>query len=272
MTRELNGAELAGFIKERQLKQVRNLRQEYGVVPTLCIVVSDTADPVIETYVRLKASYAKDIMVDVQTIRVPEGAMIKMINDANIDSNIHGIIVQLPLKNVSQISSIVTTILPDKDVDGLGSDAIFTSATAQAIDWLLSGYNIALRNKRIALLGRGRLVGAPLEKLWRSYGYQIVSFDIDSGDIRGSLLESDVIVTATGVPGRLTSADVRTGSVVVDAGTASESGVIVGDAADDLRQRQDITITPIKGGVGPLTVAVLFDHVIQAALKSVGKL
>ena len=97
-------------------------------------------------------------------------------------------------------------------------------------------------------------------------------FDIDSGDVRDSLRSSDVIVTATGVPGRLTSEDVAQKAVVVDAGTASEKGVIVGDASADLRDRTDVTMTPVRGGVGPLTIAVLFDHVIQAALRSISKL
>lgn len=75
----------------------------------------------------------------------------------------------------------------------------------------------------------------------------------------------DVIVTATGVPGLIGSADVKSGAVVVDAGTASENGMILGDVAEEVREREDLTITPVKGGVGPLTVAALFDNVIRAA-------
>ncbi|HPQ82183.1 MAG: bifunctional 5,10-methylenetetrahydrofolate dehydrogenase/5,10-methenyltetrahydrofolate cyclohydrolase [Candidatus Saccharibacteria bacterium] len=270
--RELNGAELAGFIKERQLKQVRNLRQEHRVVPRLLIVQSKSDNPVIDTYVRMKQRYADDVLIEVELVKLDETAMPAKIAAANIDSNVHGIIVQLPLKNDSQIDEILNSISSNKDVDGLGDDAEFPSATAEAIDWLLNGYNIDLSNKKIALLGRGRLVGAPLEALWRSAGHEVVVFDVDSGDVRESLRASDVIVTATGVPGRLTSDDVASGAVVVDAGVASEKGVIVGDAADDLRARHDISITPIRGGVGPLTIAVLFDHVIQAALKAAGKL
>ena len=258
MARELNGAELAGFIKERQ--------------PKLLIIKSLSASEVIDTYIRMKTRYADDVLIEVETTALAEGDMIERIKQANIDSNIYGIIVQLPLADDSQINIILDTISPEKDVDGLGASADFPSATAEAIDWLLAGYNVELAHKNIALLGRGRLVGAPLEKLWRERGYQLAVFDIDSGDVRDSLRSSDVIVTATGVPGRLTSDDVAQGAVVVDAGTASEQGVIVGDASAELRTRTDVTMTPIRGGVGPLTIAVLFDHVIQAALKSVSKL
>ncbi len=272
MARELNGAELAGFIKERQLRQVRNLRQEHKVFPKLCIISSKQASEVIATYIRMKQRYAEDIAIEVEHIVCAEDDMVAQVQLANSDASVHGIIVQLPLSDDALTTTVVSNIDPAKDVDGLGTHALFPSATAEAIDWLLTGYNIDLADKNIAILGRGRLVGAPLEKMWRERGLRVVSFDIDSGDIRESLRESQVIVTATGVPGRLSSADVSHKAVVVDAGTASENGVIVGDVADDLRARDDIAITPIRGGVGPLTIAVLFDHVIQAALKSVGKL
>lgn len=270
--RELNGAELAGFIKERQLKQVRNLRQADGVVPRLLIIKSNTANPVIDTFVRMKQRYAEDVFIEVQIESLEETVMSPRINQANLDPEIHGIIVQLPLSDSSATDAILATITPAKDVDGLGETAEFPSATAEAIDWLLAGYNVELSGKRIALLGQGRLVGKPLASMWRDRQYTVAVFDVDSGDIRESVRSSDVIVTATGVPGRLTSADVGEGAVVVDAGTASENGVLVGDASEDLRMRDDITITPLQGGVGPLTIAVLFDHVIQSVLRSVGKL
>lgn len=220
----------------------------------------------------MKQSYAQDVLIEVEVKALEQNAMIEAIKSANIDSTIHGIIVQLPLVNSSQIEEILNEISPEKDVDGLGEEAAYPSATAEAIDWLLAGYGVELNGKNIAILGRGRLVGAPLEKMWRERGYRVAAFDIDSGDIRESVRSSDIVVTATGVPGRLTSADVGDNVIVVDAGTASEGGVIVGDASDDLRARQDVTITPVRGGVGPLTIAVLFDHVIQAALKKAGKL
>ena len=178
MARELNGAELAGFIKERQLKQVRNLRQEYEVAPKLLIIKSLSASEVIDTYIRMKIRYADDVLVEVETIALPESDMVDRIKQANIDSNIHGIIVQLPLANDSQINTILDSISPQKDVDGLGVDAEFPSATAEAIDWLLAGYNVELKNKNIALLGRGRLVGAPLEKLWRCLILILVTCEI----------------------------------------------------------------------------------------------
>lgn len=272
MARELNGSELQGFIKERQLKQVRNLRQEHGIIPTLLIIKSPDASAVIDAYVRMKVAYAADILVEVVVETVPENAMKDRIEQANIDSNIQGIIVQLPLKNVSQTEEICNKIDSTKDVDGLGAGALFTSATAQAIDWLLAGYNVGLEHKHIAIVGNGKLVGRPLASLWKSQGHTVSVLDEHSENIPSVLQGSDIIVTATGVPRLITSELVANGAVIVDAGTASEQGVLVGDVDESVRERSDVTITPVKGGVGPMTIAVLFDHVIEACLRKAGKL
>ncbi|MDB5162851.1 MAG: putative Methylenetetrahydrofolate dehydrogenase, partial [Candidatus Saccharibacteria bacterium] len=122
-----------------------------------------------------------------------------------------------------------------------------------------------------AIVGQGRLVGAPLADLWSRAGLNVVTYDDTVVDLQSELRKADVIVSATGVPGLVTAQMISAGKVVVDAGTASENGVIVGDIAPDVRERQDLTITPIRGGVGPLTIAALFDNVIVAATATVKK-
>ena len=272
MAKELNGLELQGFIKERQLRQVRNLRQEHKIIPTLLIIKSPSAGPVIDTYVRMKAAYAEDILIDVEVATVAENDMQKYIQAANIDSKIQGIIVQLPLADKSKVDDVCNSIDSSKDVDGLGANASYPSATAQAIDWLLAGYNVALEDKHIAIVGNGKLVGNPLGRMWKERGLLVTVLDAASNNIAEVLRTSDVIVTATGAPRLITADQVKQGAVVVDAGTASESGQIVGDVDASLRERSDVTLTPAKGGVGPLTYTVLFDHLIEACLRRAGKL
>ena len=272
MSKELNGLELQGFIKQRQARQVRNLRQEHGIVPKLLIIMSARASDVIKTYVRMKRRYAEDILIDVEVAELVQKDMLAAISAANGDENIQGIIVQLPLDDTAQTSEICNAIAPEKDVDGLGQHGLFPSATASAIDWLLAGYNISLEDKKIAIVGNGKLVGNPLYNLWKERGYRVSVFDESSADVAGTIAQSDVVVTATGVPRLITPEMIAPGSVVVDAGTASEAGKLVGDVDPALRTRDDITITPEKGGVGPLTIALLFDHVIEACLRQVGKL
>lgn len=266
----LNGRDLADFIKERQAKQVRALRQAHHVLPKLAIV--QTIDsPVIDSYVRLKQSYGADILIDVEVYKIDQDQLPGVVERLNGDPSVHGIIIQLPLTDVSATQASVDLVATAKDVDGLGANATLDPATPLAIIWLAAGYNVELAGKRIAIVGNGRLVGAPLARLWKTSGYDVTIFDETSTDMQSQLPAFDIIVTATGVPGLIKSSNVKQGAVVIDAGTAAEHGKIVGDLAPDIRERDDLTITPEKGGVGPLTVAALFDNVIQAATSTVKK-
>jgi methylenetetrahydrofolate dehydrogenase (NADP+) / methenyltetrahydrofolate cyclohydrolase len=131
----------------------------------------------------------------------------------------------------------------------------------------LSGYNINLVDKKIVIVGNGRLVGAPLYKMWQKSGLDVSVYDDQTRDLEKKLSEADVVVTATGAPRLIKSSMLKSGAVVIDAGTASDGGKIVGDIDDEVRARTDLILTPIKGGVGPLTIAALFDNVIQSARK-----
>ena len=250
----LNGRELAGFIKERQARQVSAM----PIKPKL-LILRDSDNPVITKYVNLKKQYGEDIGVEVIDICANSSdALRQEIIRANADNSIHGIIIQLSLTD-----ELCDLIAPEKDVAGLGEHAKFDSATATAINWLLAGYDIKLEHKKIALVGRGKLVGAPLYRMFTNSGYDVDLFH--HGSDLTKLNQYDIIITATGQPGLITSSMIKPGAILVDAGTASEDGVLKGDVADEVRKKTDLSaITPITGGVGPLTVTCLFDHVIQA--------
>ncbi len=266
MTKILNGLELAGYIKERQLKQVRALRQSWGVIPRLAILrMGDSA--VTDKYLQLKSEYGSDILIEVDVYNLAGVELLEKIKSLNKDENVHGVIIQLPLADETLTDDAISAIPATKDVDGLGDQSTFIPATAMAIDWLLAGYNVDLASKKIAIIGKGRLVGAPLAKLWKGSGLDVTICDSKTIDLAATLKSMDIIVSGTGKPGLITSDMIRSGAVVVDAGTASENGMIVGDLSDDVRKRQDLTITPIRGGVGPLTTTALFDNVITAARK-----
>ncbi len=262
--KSLNGSELAGFIKERQAHEVRNLRQAYGVKPRLAIVVT-VEHPAIAVYVRIKQRYGDDILVDTDVHRVAQDDVPALLERLNADRSVHGIIVQLPLEDPSGTDAIVDLVAPAKDVDALGKNATLDPATPLAILWLLAGYNVELRGKKIVLVGRGKLVGAPLERILRASGHDVEVVDRRTPDVRAVASAADIIITATGQPGLITSDMIKEGAVVVDAGVAGEQGKTVGDLADDVYERDDLTLTPRKGGVGPLTICALFDNVIRAA-------
>lgn len=255
----LDGRELAGFIKERQFQIVRGMR----VKPKL-LIIRDSDNPVIMKYVGLKKRYGEDIGVVVEDYLAQDAAEIReKILAANDDEGVSGIIVQLPIREREKTDELCGLIAPEKDVDGLSGSGRYDSATATAINWLLAGYDIRLTGAKIAIVGRGKLVGAPLEKMWTNSGLDVTV--LRHGDDLTKLKDFDIIVTATGQPRLILNSYVKKGAVVVDAGTASEGGVLVGDVDDVVRERDDLTaITPVVGGVGPLTVTCLFEHVIGA--------
>lgn len=257
----LDGKELAGFIKERQFHVVRGMSKK----PKL-LIIRDSDNPVIVKYVNLKKSYGEDIGVEVEDFYAKSSDEIRAkILTANKDGDISGIIVQLPILEKEKTDEITSLIAPEKDVDGLTENG-FDSATATAINWLLAGYGIDLSAQKIALVGKGKLVGAPLFKMWTNSGFDVTVFR--HNDDLSLLRNFGVIVSATGSAHIITNEMVAPGAIIVDAGTASEGGVLVGDVADEVRTRNDLTaITPRIGGVGPLTVTCLFEHVIEAATK-----
>lgn len=259
MSEKLNGRELASFIKERQAAQVRSLRGA-KIFPKLAIFY-DNDSPVIAKYMELKQRYGADIQIDVDVVKITTDNAAEELRKAANDNNVQGIIVQLPLESVDM--SILDEIPLDKDVDGLREQS--DTATAMAIHWLLTSYNVDLPNLKLAVVGRGKLVGRPLIRMWTESGYDVKEFGRD-GDLN-ELKDFDVIVTATGVPHLIKSEMLKPGAVVVDAGTASEDGVLVGDLDEAAREREDLILTPKTGGVGPLTVTMLFERLLQACEK-----
>ena len=213
--------------------------------------------------------FVAEILIDVDVHRVELTDVPVLLSKLSEDLSVHGIIVQLPLSDPSKTDEIVNLVSPEKDVDALGSRSKFDPATPMAILWLLAGYNINLAGKQVLLVGRGKLVGAPLERILKASDVNVRVADRSTKDLAAEVAEADIIITATGSPAILYADMIKKGAVVVDAGVASEDGKTVGDVAPDVYERDDLTITPVKGGVGPLTVCALFENVIRAARNSI---
>ena len=265
----LNGADLAGYIKERQAKAVRGLRQAHDIAPKL-VIIRTNPDPVVDSYMRLKTSYGNDIGVDVEVLTIKQEEAKATIGELNKDNAVHGVIVQIPLPDPSETNEILNAVSPDKDVDGLAEHTTFDPATPLAINWLLAGYNVDLQGKQLVIVGHGRLVGRPLAKIWQQSGYNVTVADKRTENLAEVTRNADVLVCATGVPGLVNNTMVKPEAVIVDAGVATDRNGLVGDVAGDVRNLPNITITPEKGGVGPLTVSALFENVIQSARRRVG--
>jgi methylenetetrahydrofolate dehydrogenase (NADP+)/methenyltetrahydrofolate cyclohydrolase len=165
--------------------------------------------------------------------------------------------VQLPFADASElVDEALSAVAKAKDVDGLAPDSPFEAATPKAILWLLAAYNIELKDKTIAVVGQGRLVGAPLANTLEASGHTVKRIDDTTKDLKSELVEADIIIAATGEPGLITSEMVKAGAVIVDVGAPKS------ELANDLRARTDIKVTANPGGVGPVTVAALFDNLL----------
>jgi len=259
----LSGRDLIPAIKEQQKKLVDELLAK-GIKPRLAIIRSND-HPAIDSYMKIKKKYGADIgaRVDVHAVAIDE--IKPLVERLNKDTAIHGIIIQLPLSDMGDVDKLLDMVAPEKDVDGLGKGAKFVPATPTAILNLLKGYNKYLRGKKVTLVGRGKLVGKPLREMLEADGIDVTVVHSQTENPQQIYQNSDVIITATGRPGLIKSRDIKPGTVVVDAGTAGEGGKTVGDITPDILEREDIDVSPTPGGVGPLTVCALFDHVIKAA-------
>jgi len=256
MQKLLYGKELAEFIKERQAKQVRSLRQSWKTVPRL-VILQTHHQPTSDLYVAKKLEYATDILIEAEAVLAEINDIKKLIEKYNNDENIHGIIVQLPIIDSNQTEDILNLIKPEKDIDGLGKNAKFISATASAIDWLLAGHNINLAGKDICIIGQGRLVGLPLAKLWESQGLSVRTIDENTVGGLTKVGNPDILIASAGSPGIVNKNMVKQGATIVDVGLSEIDGKLVGDVSDEVRRLNDVAITPKIGGVGPLTIACL---------------
>jgi methylenetetrahydrofolate dehydrogenase (NADP+)/methenyltetrahydrofolate cyclohydrolase len=237
-----------------------------SIIPRLAILQAGN-DLASTTYIKMKGRYGESIgaRVDHHTFPGEAAVLQKAIRELNNNKAIHGIIVQLPLPDPATTEPVVATIAPAKDVDGLGPHSQFRSATAMAVLQLLTYYGVKVDGQPVTLVGNGRLVGAPLAKLLQERGAKLAVCDEFTTDVPAKTRAADVIISATGVSGLIKPDMVHDGAVVVDVGTAEEAGAIVGDVDPDLLDNPTLKITPAKGGIGPITVAMLFEQLLQAA-------
>lgn len=268
MKKELNGREVAGFVKERQLKAVRGLIQQHKIQPKLAIIRTNP-DPVVNSYMKIKRSYGEDIGVAVDIYTIEQSEVLELIDRLNSDDTVHGIIVQIPLPDPSQNDEVLNRVATAKDVDGLAEGTGFGAPTAVAINWLLAAYNVDLKKSNVVVVGRGRLVGGPLIQMWEDSGISVTVVDKDTKNTAVITSEADVLVAATGVAHLIKPGMVKPDAVIVDAGVSTDSNGLVGDVDDAVRDMPLVVVTPKVGGVGPLTVTALYENVIIAARSTV---
>ena len=282
----LSGKDTANSVYHDLNKRIISLAND-GIRPGLCVVLIGD-DPASQIYVRTKTKKLRSLGLLSESIILPsdvkEKKVIKIINDLNNDSKYHGILVQFPLPGHITTQNIINSIKPEKDVDGFHPENVgwlsigkprFIPCTPKGIMRILDHYNIDLNGKNIVVIGRSNIVGRPISILTslNSQGANGTCTICHSRtkNIEKFTINADVIITAIGSPYYLKGDMIKRGAVLIDVGinrvnSDNEKGyVIVGDVDWDSVLDKASFITPVPGGVGPMTIAMLVENTIEAA-------
>ncbi|MGA7693353.1 MAG: bifunctional 5,10-methylenetetrahydrofolate dehydrogenase/5,10-methenyltetrahydrofolate cyclohydrolase [Nitrososphaeraceae archaeon] len=279
----IDGLSVAAGIQEQVKVQVESLARK-GVKPCLCTILVGE-NPSSITYINKKQKAAHDVGISTKDLRFNETLsqeeLLQVISGLNSDSNVHGVLVQLPLpKNIDQ-NVIINKLYPLKDVDGLtpfnsgmlmkGKPAI-TPCTPTGILELLDFYKINVVGMDVLIINRSSLVGKPLACLLLERGSTVTVCHSKSKKLEEKLNRSEMIISAVGNREHFTlSGDmVKPGAVIIDVGISRFKGKICGDVDFDSVRTKASWITPVPGGVGPMTVAILLRNTVSAAFSAVG--
>ena len=256
--------------------QVKHALSALSISPVLAIVIVGE-DPVIENFVRMKKKAGMALGVLVREYRfsgtVSEGEVVAVVLALSENKDVHGIIVQLPLPKHIDPQAVLDAIPVGKDVDVLSfasvsafarGDAKVLPPVAGAIQEILERADVHVSGKEALVLGHGRLVGIPAALLLRHNDAHVTVIDRPISDLLEYTRESDIIISGVGSPGLITPTMLHEGVVLIDAGTSEEGGRVVGDA-EPLCAEIASVFTPVPGGIGPITIAMIFKNLVLLA-------
>ncbi|MDO8579551.1 MAG: bifunctional 5,10-methylenetetrahydrofolate dehydrogenase/5,10-methenyltetrahydrofolate cyclohydrolase [bacterium] len=285
MPQILDGKIARDFYKKTLIERVKKL----SFVPTLSIIqIGDNRESAI--YIEQKKNFGLSIGVSVSHIHLPAEAtfdeIARIILGENSKSEVSGIIIQSPVPAHLDFLKLVNLIDPKRDVDGLTDENVkllaegkprFVPATARGVMLLLDFYKISVSGKKIAVLGRSRLVGGPIARMLEMEGANVTVCHSKTANTREITKQSDIVIVAVGKPEFIDRSYVRDGAIVIDVGINSVYGEKLEEEIPKRKLVGDVdfgnifavvsAITPVPGGVGPMTVLSLFDNLISASLK-----
>ena len=262
----LDGKALATSIRG----DLRKIVTKYNLHPCLAIVtVGD--DPASEIYVRNKKKACDEIGIECRHIRYSASMTQPQLRNSlrilNNDPEVHGIIVQLPLPSHINAEEVKNYIWRSKDVDGFGQDSLFHPCTPEGIIRLLDHHLIPIEGKNVVILGRSNIVGRPLARMMldRNANVTVLHSKTGDGDRHDFLEKADIIVSAVGKPNVVVPNDIYNATIVDVGINRDQNGKLCGDV-HPLAYEFSHAYTPVPGGVGPMTVAMLMEHVVQSAI------
>ncbi|PEG71358.1 bifunctional methylenetetrahydrofolate dehydrogenase/methenyltetrahydrofolate cyclohydrolase FolD [Ligilactobacillus aviarius] len=281
VTTKLDGKKLSNEIKEELKTRVHRL-QDKGITPCLAVILVGD-DPASQVYIRNKKRAAQKVGVktldNVLPASTSENEIIDLIYSLNNDPQVHGILVQLPLPQGINEDRVIQAILPSKDVDGFHPQNIgklfmnkgeLAPCTPNGIMHLLANYDIQLDGKRVVIVGRSKIVGMPMIAMMLNANATVTVTHSHTHNLKEITREADVVIVAVGKAEFLTGDYFKSNAVVIDVGmNRNEAGKLVGDVEAASTADKVAFITPVPGGVGPMTIAMLLKQTIEIAERSI---
>ncbi|MUV39680.1 Methylenetetrahydrofolate dehydrogenase (NADP(+)) [Lentibacillus sp. JNUCC-1] len=273
----ISGKELAQKLREDMKVEVDRLREAH-IVPHLTVVLVGD-DPASRSYVRGKEKASRETGISSDVIELPtsttEEDLLKTIHQLNEDENVHGILVQLPLPDHIREQLVIETISPDKDVDGFhpisigrmmtGQDT-FLPCTPHGIIQMLKSKNISMTGKHAVIIGRSNIVGKPVGQLLLNEHATVTYCHSKTKDLKALTTQADILIAAVGKPNVIKADHIKEGAAVIDVGVNRlENGKLTGDVDFEAVKEKASYITPVPGGVGPMTITMLLKNTIKAA-------
>lgn len=273
----LDGKKLSSKIKENLKKETAEFIEKKGITPGLAVILVGD-DPASHAYVSMKAKACKEVGIYSVTHEMPstvtEADILSTIQMINENPKIHGLLVQLPLPKHVDSTKILEAIAPAKDVDGFhpfnlgrlvaGLDS-FVPCTPLGVMELLAEHDVDVKGKDCVVVGASNIVGKPMASLLLNAGATVDICHILTKDLAAHTKRADMIFVGVGKPGLITADMVKDGAVVVDIGINKVGDKLVGDVDFDEVSKKCSYITPVPGGVGPMTIAMLLSNTLKAA-------
>jgi methylenetetrahydrofolate dehydrogenase (NADP+) / methenyltetrahydrofolate cyclohydrolase len=276
----IDGREVAAEIRAECREQVARLQERYGIVPGLAVVLVG-ANPASLVYVRNKVRACADVGIRSTKLEFPQdvdpSVVIRAIEDLNRDPNVHGILVQLPLPPQFGLNEVLRTISVNKDVDGFHlynvgglviGDTVFPPCTPYGVLKLLEHEHIPLEGQNVVVVGASNVVGKPMALMLMQRDATVCICHAKTRDLAQFTILADILIVAAGHTNLILPQMVKTGAVVIDVGiNRLENGKLVGDVDFEGVRQKAAYITPVPGGVGPMTVTMLLVNTIASAYR-----
>jgi tetrahydrofolate dehydrogenase/cyclohydrolase, NAD(P)-binding domain protein len=278
---KIDGKAFSQVILEKIKEEHNQLKEKYGKQAGLAVVIVGN-NPASQVYVRNKMKACENVGFYSENIELDENIseeeLLQEIDKLNKNDRINGILVQLPLPSHINELKIIDSISPEKDVDGfhvanigkmvIGDETGFLSCTPYGIMQLLEEYKIEIAGKDAVIIGRSNIVGKPMALMLIQKGATVQVCNSRTKDLRKKLNDADIIIVAAGVPKLLKKEDVKEGAVVIDVGINRVDGKICGDVDYEEVAERASYITPVPGGVGPMTIASLIKNTFKSYKNS----